>query len=463
VRGYFTELYLTKRLRLADVSRILREERDFLATDKQYKDRIRKWGLRKNFSDAEKRDALATAWESGSDAQVATASGAIPRRRLQRFARDEKLLYIQQMTRSNTVPPEPEAVFDIIIELPRSIFEPAPHAEASAIHDALAAVDRQMKLRLPILAMDVLGVSDATVRYGLKRVQRRSLPAVAFELLPPSSTPGNEYGPGIQYSASLDGIVAAYGPEEENEFHLSLFHTVSERLFSACQSSYAPETRSRNTLQGRAREPPGLQCVKFNSSPLATQILYLRLLGHSALASSVRYVGQIGDAELISTPGSGLAYRIEVSPQSTAYMTVKPGMHMAMHIVKKGGVLAGVTRFCRGYESFPVFMGGQIDHEGTKMGLLSQPSPRPDAETTAFGPFLTEEDGAIEAEFKETSQRAAIQMPARPSPKIEVALVNSLQRVLGPLPAPQRDWIRMASEDYIVDRNAPWKLASRPQ
>ncbi|KAK0386805.1 hypothetical protein NLU13_6641 [Sarocladium strictum] len=460
VRPRFTELYLAQKLRLADVSRILREENDFHATDKQYKDRIRKWNLRKNFTGDEKRKALATEWNRQPDAQAEAQGAIIPRHRLKRFARDEKLLYLRRMAVGAPLPPEPEAVFDIVVELPRSLFERKPNnVGAGAIHDALAAVDRQMKLRCPILAMDVLGVSDATVRYGLKRVQRKTSPGVEFELLPPSSTPGKEYGPGIRYAASLDSIVSIYGPEEGDPFHLSLFYTVSERLFSACQSVYAPETRTRNALLGRDGDPPGLQCVKFNGSPLATQILYLRFLGHAALASSVRYVDQIGDAELISTPGSGLAYRIELNPQATAYMTVKPGMHMAMHIVKRGRILAGVTRFCRGYEASQIFMGGQIDHEGTKMGLISQAPDGPDT-AAALGPTLVQEESEIEAEFKEASQRAAEQSTVRAGPEIDVAVVNPMQQPLGMMPAPQRDWVRMASRDFIVDRNAPWKLAS---
>ncbi|KAL2202434.1 hypothetical protein CC79DRAFT_1337143 [Sarocladium strictum] len=309
--------------------------------------------------------------------------------------------------------------------------------------------------------MDVLGVSDATVRYGLKRVQRKTTSGIAFELLPPSSEPGNEYGPGIRYAASLDSIVKAYGPEEGDTFHLGLFHTISERLFTACQSVYAPETRIRNSLLGRPGEPPGLNCVKANASPLATQTLYLRLLGHSALASSVRYVGNIGDAELISTPENGLAYRIEVNPKVTAYMTVKPGMHVALHIVKKGNLLAGVTRFCRGHETSPLFMGGHIEHEATKMNLMASPSVQPDPEAAFYGPLLADEDGAVEPEFKEMSERAAQQSYAQSGPEIEVAVTDPTQPIRGPISRPQRAWLKAASEDYIVDRNAPWNLAVR--
>ena len=50
IRPRFTELYLSKGMRLADVSQILRDHHGFHATDKQYKDRIRKWKIRKNFN-----------------------------------------------------------------------------------------------------------------------------------------------------------------------------------------------------------------------------------------------------------------------------------------------------------------------------------------------------------------------------------------------------------------------------
>src|SRR5687768_4349071 len=88
LRPRFTELYLHERKRLADVSRILREERGFHATDKQYKDRIRKWGVRKNFKDGEKREALITGIDTQNGDHVAIDGVAIPRHRLKRFARD---------------------------------------------------------------------------------------------------------------------------------------------------------------------------------------------------------------------------------------------------------------------------------------------------------------------------------------------------------------------------------------
>ena len=463
VRPRFTELYLTGRKRLADVSRILRHERGFHATDKQYKDRIRKWRLKKNFKDDEKREALATGFSTESGDHVVLHGAPIPQHRLRRFARNEKLLFVRKMAAGVTLPPEPQADFDIIIELPRYIFTTNGRHDASSVHAALAAIDRLTQRRTPILAFEVLGVSDSLVRYGLRRLERKTQPGLAVELLAAPCTTVKREGLAIQFCASFCAAKTRHETKAEDEDHVELYHKFNHRVYQACQEAYAPETRVHHATLGEPGQPPDLHCVKFNGSAFSAQCLYLRLLTHCGLAGAMRYIEQCRDVELLCSPGGTLALRLDTSYQDRSFIfTMYPALNVAMHAVKRGDIVAGVFQFRPGLESTLVTSAGIMEQEVSKLrATLNAERNRPIA-SSASGQFLTE-GNPVEAEFEEASRRAATQVPIQGRLTKRVAIAE-MKPLTGrePMSAPRRQYSKLISEECMVDRKEPWRLRKTP-
>ncbi|KAH8174530.1 clr5 domain-containing protein [Sarocladium implicatum] len=466
IRQRFTELYLTERRRLADVSHILRDECDFHATDKQYKDRIRKWGLKKNFKDKEKRDALAAGFSTESGDHLVLNGAPIPRDRLRRFARTERLLYLRRMAAGATLPPEPETEFDIIIELPRALFTSALRNDAHSLHITLAAIDRMTKRRLHILAFDVLGVSDSSVRYGIRRLETKTQSDVAFEMLSAPSTTAKRKGLALHFCASYRNFKPTHETTEEDYLH-EIYHKFLQRIYQACQEVYAPETRAYHATLDKAGKPPNMYCAKFSLSALGAQRLYLRLLTHNGLAGGLRYIEQWRDVEILSSPGGTLALRLDTSWQGRSFIfTLSPAMNVAMHAVKRGDVVGGVFQLRTGSESTSVTMAGVVEQEVAKLRAAlkaersqNMPTIGP---TSPPGPFLTDGD-AVEAEFEEASRGAAIQgvMQGALTTKVAVAEMKPLTS-REPMPLPQRQYMKLVAEECMVDRREPWKLRKTP-
>ncbi|KAK0384851.1 hypothetical protein NLU13_7329 [Sarocladium strictum] len=492
LRPRFAELYLLQRLRLADVSRILRDECGFHATDKQYKDRIRKWGLKKNFKDAEKREALLAGVQSNRDNdQVALHQGeaAIPRHRLKRFARDAKLMYVQRAAAGETLSAEPRLKFDMVLELSRSLFHAGRADDERTLYDSFAAIDRLSSQRVPFLAFEVLGISDSVVRYGLRRLERRSTPGVAFEMMRPSKNHrGGNQGLGIRYCGSLQTLMSAYKATKEDDTHVALYHMISLSLYKACQYVYSPGSNSSGqrlyqerrtvyrpasnpleTLPIRPGDTPEVRCVQYNASAQAAQALYLRTMAQSLLSLIVRNGANMPDGETLSSPQSGLGFRIAVNPQTDFIVMQRPGANLAIHYIKHGDLVAGALQFQRGYEDLPVFMEARIEQEGMNMlslarflpgqhspqGSMAVPEPEP-------WPFLTDAD-SVEAEFVDAAHRAAAQatgsVPWHPG-KEDLAQLAIVSRPLTAAEAESgrgRVFNKLVEEAMMLDWKQPWK------
>lgn len=492
LRPRFTELYLSERRRLADVSRILRDERGFCATDKQYKDRIRKWGLKKNFKNQEKREALAYGVGSQCGEQIANEGTVIPRHRLKRFARDAKLLYVQRVVAGATLPAEPELSYDLVLDLSRSLFDQELDNDPRTLHSAFAAIDRLTKQRSPVLAFEVMGVSDTVVRYGLRRLERKTIPGLAMEMIyPPAKQTEMKQGLGVRFCGSLSALLPTYKASEEDEYHKALYNTFNMGLYKACQYVYCPGSnpngqhlyKERRTvyrpyinpfdlLPIKPGQAPEVRCPQFNPSALAAQALYLRAMAHSLLASGVRGAPTIADAEMFSSPLLGSGYRVAISPRKDYVLTIKAPFNVAMHFIKRGDLVAGAIQFCPGHEGIPLFMEGQMEVEGANITRMltamrgSQPDVRSLAPETSSTPepFLTDDD-AVETEFIDASYRAALQavMPRPQDNPGEFALVSRPMTAAEETSGPGRLLSRLSAEASIVDRAEPWKQARKAQ
>ncbi|KAK8879547.1 Clr5 domain-containing protein [Apiospora arundinis] len=83
-RNIITQLYILDDLPLKEVEEIMREEFQFYATQKMYKDHFRKWGLRKNLSSQFVEDLLIRKGQQNSPGQAHIPNGAVIVRNLNR-------------------------------------------------------------------------------------------------------------------------------------------------------------------------------------------------------------------------------------------------------------------------------------------------------------------------------------------------------------------------------------------
>ncbi|KAH8168979.1 clr5 domain-containing protein [Sarocladium implicatum] len=493
IRPIFTQLYLTDGRRLTDVSRILRDDHGFHATDKQFKDRIRKWKLRKNFKDKEKREALVLGVEAGAGSQIATIGATIPQRRLQRFARDAKLLYVRQVAAATPIPAVPAMEFDIVLELSRSMFDNGTTNDGRGLYATFAAIDRLAKQRTPALAFEVLGVSEVSVRYGLRRLERKSIPGFAFEMTRGQGA-NREQSLGIRYCGSVKTLLPACEPlVEEDEFHAALYHTINHSVYKACQYIYSPQSnphnqalyQERRTVYRPALNPfnplplkpgqsPEVRCIQYNASSYAAKALYLRVMAQNMLVSGLRSAGNIPEAEILAQPHLGIGYRAAIGAGLDFVVALQPPLNVAMHVIKRGDMLACAIQFRPGYEGLALFMEGRLDREQGKLSnwfsaaatnseskpeTFLGPSPAANAE-----PFMTD-DSVVETEFIAASRRAAVgsALSHPESALVQSAMVSSPMTEIEKTSGAGQAFDRLLAEGVLLDRAEPWKCATTPE
>jgi hypothetical protein len=233
----------------------------------------------------------------------------------------------------------------------------------------------------------------------------------------------------------------------EHPTHRALFHTISHSLYKACQYIFSPGSNPHNqhlyqahkTVYTPAKNPyndvpipvgesPEVRCLHYNATAQAAQILYLRVMAQAFLASSVLAASDVSDAEMVSVPHIGSSIRTAVSPQQDVIIALQPAVNVAMHLVKRGDLIAAALQFRPGYEGASIFMEGRMESEKEGLSTLARavagksasqhvlgPEPPPAAPAPALesnGPTLTD-DGAVEAEFDNLSKRAAIRTAFR--------------------------------------------------
>lgn len=497
LRPRFTELYLSERRRLSDVSRILREDYGFHATDKQYKDRIRKWGLKKNFKDEEKRKAL-----SAGLSTARSGDQGIPHRRLKRFAKEQKLVYVQGNALELRLPPQPTVEYGMVLEFPRYLFDTSLDSNAQTLYEAFAAIDRLAVARMPLLSFEVIGVSDTCVRYGLRRVERKAMPGVSFEMMPSGQDPtGREVGMGIRYCASVSTVLSrVQAGREEHPTHRALFHAISHSIYKACQYIFSPGSNPHNqhlyqahrTVYTPAKNPyndvpiplgksPEVRCLHYNATAQTAQNLFLRVMAQASLASCVLAVSEVTDAEMFSIPHIGSGIRTAVSQERDVVITLHQPVNIAMHLIRRGNLFAAALQFRPGHEGASIFMEGRMELEREKSPTLvavvtggpsSQQAwgpelppatPRPPQNN---GPTLTDDD-AVEAEFENISQRAAIRTAFKYEPgrgaQFCTGQVKDFALVSRPMSAVEaqsevgRTMEELVREGSLLDRKEPWK------
>ena len=491
IRPRFTELYLSKGMRLADVSQILRDHHGFHATDKQYKDRIRKWKIRKNFRDKEKREALVTGVEMQNGAKVAIEGSTIPQRRLKRFARDAKLLYVRRVAAAGSIPAEPSLEYDIVLDLSRSMFDNECAGDDRRLYNAFEGIDRLARQRTPVLAFEVIGVTDNFVRYGLRRLERKSLSGLAFEMTRPQGRQSDaKESLGIRWCASLKTLGSAHDVSETDDKYAALYHTINQGVYKACQYIYCPQSNPHNQALYRERRtvyrpalnpfnrltiPPGqspeVRCVQYNASAQAAQALYLRVMAQSLLFGGIRAGFNLPDAEFLSQPHLGIACRVSISAKKDFVVALQPPLNVAVHMIKRGDLLAGAIQFRDGYEGQALFMEGRLERgrqnlhsclsaasEGRYPGSETESLLDPQLAANRSESFLTDGD-LVESEFREAHERAAVKsaMAAVTSAHTESALISRPMTEADELTVAGRTFSRLMAEGILLDRAEPWK------
>jgi hypothetical protein len=174
---------------------------------------------------------------------------------------------------------------------------------------------------------------------------------------------------------------------------------------------------------------------------------------------------------MISVPGIGAGFRFKFEPHRDLVLTMKQTVNVVMHAAKKGDIVAGAIQFRPGFEATPILAAGAFEQQTMKMQSTLSQSPGPGFLAQLVGtlqgqsePYLTEGDPS-EKEFKEASRRAAsstARLPRADTP-MSMFLIQTPAPESWALPEPQRRWVKLVTEECLVDSNEPWKLATRFQ
>jgi hypothetical protein len=169
---------------------------------------------------------------------------------------------------------------------------------------------------------------------------------------------------------------------------------------------------------------------------------------------------------------------LHISPQKDFVLTLPEKLNVSMHIIKRGGLIAGAIQFRPGYEGDSVFMEGHWEQQvmviqrlltvmaGSKLSkALSMPEySSGSVQNPDPGPFLTDGE-AVEIEFMDASHRAAVRAAmSRPDAALpEAALLSRPMTAAESKTASGRAFSRLVADGTLVDRNELWKRAARAE
>ena len=452
IRPIFTKLYIVERKPLSQVSRILAGEHNFSATqvfisldvdktllglhyyprDKQYKDRARKWDLRKNFKTGEKKNELAsrTSSPTGEPSGAGAGQGRIPEKRLRRFARDAKLQYVERARRhlSQLSKAVPEPRYDIVIEMPFPALE-RKSSSPRAVHAALAMLDRLSRTRYPMLDFSVVGVSGSLVRYGLV-LRPREMTGLVMQRVPSSAgvrSSGRKEkeeepaGMQLRFSSSWAAL-QQYRMSDEEEPIGSTVSMMCRALYQACLARSSTGRATNLPSAGRgSSQPPGdqVRCLAFSPGPASARSLYLQLVAHSSVVGVTRAAFDgvsnadvvrefIGDTRL---PGGR-----ETPPPRRSWVENKfAGLaaDVSMSLDLRAKTLVGSVTIplalVQGRARRPRAAGSLRDADVSAAGAVSRDiEPSSDIQSNLY---LLDTDEAMEfvdSEFRDAAERAAI-------------------------------------------------------
>lgn len=422
---------------------------------------------------------LGTVDQSQPAGVVTTAKGAIPQRRLERFAREERLLFLQR-TQGATIPFEPTRGHDIVLDFSRALFDHASGDAGNprALHLVLEALDRLAKERYPFLGFHIIGVSDTVVRYGLKQSHSKSSPGMTYERVRMYQNQRGNTGLELQFSGVCSVMATAWparavGGSELDLSFFRIFSSVAARIYKACQETYYKNGPLVNLPGIENNTAMDLPCTVFKATPNAARALYLRMIMYHVLSQIARFDQQrTFDAELMSRPGEPSAYAAWSSPPMKMMVPAALGANIGWHCVKKGDYIIGGFRLDPDTENILVFNENTIENAGkiftkaiasaheseNKARSVTPPdgsrssstdgtrSPSPQSNSSQ-GQTLSEE-GPVDEEFRAAAQRAVAQTRSPPA-------------MLVPPIVPESQWNMVARDAKFLDAKELRKLQQK--